>query len=207
MQQLQREIIVTDISARCQLSQLPDAGARLTGFECLATWLYKAGRSVTRKLAKATTHPMLVVRKLRVVVSGRGPIRAVCGSGGAGETTTTDESLHLALQPGVLVRIKSAAAIRQTLDERGRCDGLGYMTAAMGQYCGGTYRVRKRVERFFDERTRRMLKLRNVVVLDGVVCEPAADDDEDYAGCNRTCFLFWKEAWLERIPCNGVPRP
>ena len=48
------------------------------------------------------------------------------------------------------------------------------------------------------ECTRRMLRIRNTVILDEVYCEPPADGSDDYAGCHRTCFLFWKEAWLER---------
>jgi hypothetical protein len=86
------------------------------------------------------------------------------------------------------------------LDEEGRTDGLGFMTSAMRKYCGGIYTVRKRIRLFFDERRREMLKARNVVILDGVYCESPPDDTEDWAGCDRTCFLFWKEAWLERVP-------
>ena len=69
----------------------------------------------------------------------------------------------------------------------------------MADHCGQEYVVGKRVRRFFDERTRRLLKLRNVVILDGVYCEPPRGDFHDYAGCDRTCFFFWKEAWLERV--------
>jgi hypothetical protein len=43
-----------------------------------------------------------------------------------------------------------------------------------------------------------MLKLRDVVILDGVYCESEGSSNEAWAGCDRTCFLFWKEAWLER---------
>jgi hypothetical protein len=73
------------------------------------------------------------------------------------------------------------------------------MASDMGRFCGGIYTVRKRIDRYFDERTRRMLKLRNVVILDGVYCEPPSSGPHDYAGCTRSCFLFWKEAWLERV--------
>ena len=44
-----------------------------------------------------------------------------------------------------------------------------------------------------------MSKVRDVVMLDGVYCESAPYDRQDWAGCDRTCFLFWKEAWLERV--------
>ena len=66
-------------------------------------------------------------------------------------------------------------------------------------YCGKSFTVRKRIRRFFDERTRRMVKLRDVVILEGVFCEVSPLGFEEYAGCDRTCFLFWKESWLERV--------
>jgi hypothetical protein len=87
--------------------------------------------------------------------------------------------------------------IRATLDPVGDCEGLGFMPI-QAAFCGREFLVRKRVERFFDERTRRMLRIRNAVILDGVFCEPPAGGPDDYSGCHRTCFLFWKEAWLER---------
>ena len=66
----------------------------------------------------------------------------------------------------------------------------------------GSERCRRHVRaiRFFDERTRRMLRLRDVVILDEAICAPPLEGAHDYAGCDRTCFFFWKEAWLERIP-------
>ena len=51
----------------------------------------------------------------------------------------------LNLQPGELVRVKSLAEIRASLDENNKFQGLAY-TVAMEKYCGGTYRVFKRVE-------------------------------------------------------------
>lgn len=106
--------------------------------------------------------------------------------------------LRLGLQPGELVRVRSRAEIQRTLDQSGRCAGLAY-TPVMDRHCGQTFKVRKRVGLFFDERTRNMLRVRDVVILDGAFCEPAGGLGVDYAGCTRTCFLFWKEAWLERV--------
>ncbi len=104
----------------------------------------------------------------------------------------------LRLQEGERVRVKTLEQIRATLDPVGDCEGLGFMPV-QAAFCGREFTVHKRVERFFDERTRRMLRIRNTVILDGVYCEPPADGSDDYSGCHRTCFLFWKEAWLERV--------
>jgi hypothetical protein len=73
------------------------------------------------------------------------------------------------------------------------------MGTAMDKYCGGTYEVFKRIELFFDERSQRMLKLSNVVILKDVYCDTQLNPDYDWSGCQRMCFLFWKEAWLERV--------
>jgi hypothetical protein len=111
------------------------------------------------------------------------------------------------LQPGDRVRVKSLAEIQATLDSHGRYEGLFYTSATMDRYCGGTYTVLTRVDRFFDERSRRMLRMKNTVLLEGVYCQPAPDLDDRIAGCKRTCFLFWKEVWLQRVGAADHPAP
>jgi CelD/BcsL family acetyltransferase involved in cellulose biosynthesis len=103
----------------------------------------------------------------------------------------------LELKEGERVRVRTIAEIVATLDERERCDGLAWMDL-MAPFCGRTFTVVRRVNRFFDERTRRMLRCRNAVLLEGVHCVPTSDAPYDYAGCERMCLLFWHEAWLER---------
>jgi hypothetical protein len=104
------------------------------------------------------------------------------------------------LSAGETVRVRSIAEIRATLDANGTCRGLGYLPDVMDRYSGGTFTVRKRIDLFFDERRWKMLKLRNVVILDGVHCESPTYSAPAWAGCDRNCFLFWKEDWLERPP-------
>ncbi len=174
----------------CQLEVLPGAGRRLMVWETIRSHARKRvhyGRQVAHKL---WNDPTLIVRKLRSVL-GR-PEREVCSA------ARDSAQCCLRLEPGDCVRVKPRAQIDATLDEHGRCEGLGYMAGCMDRYCGGTYRVLKRVDVFFDERTQRMLKLKNTVLLDRVYCEPEPNREERFAGCQRMCFLFWKEAWLER---------
>jgi hypothetical protein len=135
-------------------------------------------------------NPALLFKKTKLVLANlRKPL--------PGERSQSKPTV-LNLSPGDRVRVKSLSEIQATLDERGRCGGLAFMFSEMSKHCGGTYAVHKTVEMFFDERTRRFIKLRNVVLLKEVFCEPAWDSGHDYAGCDRSCFLFWKEAWLER---------
>ena len=37
------------------------------------------------------------------------------------------------------------------------------------------------------------------MLLEGVCCMPPKGRLDDFAGCQRMCLLFWKEAWLERV--------
>lgn len=105
---------------------------------------------------------------------------------------------HTGLQPGELVRIKPQAEIMATLDADLRNRGLGF-EEEMARYCGREARVLRRVERCIDERTGRLLAMRNpCIVLEGVVCEGAYN-----ASCPRGIYSFWREIWLERVEDPG----
>jgi hypothetical protein len=100
----------------------------------------------------------------------------------------------LELQPGELVRIKSAKEIVKTLDPAGRNRGL-LCDYGMCQYSGGTYRVRNRLERMISEPTGEMLQVTNTVILDGLSCLCW----NVFGGCPRKDFMYWREIWLKRI--------
>jgi len=106
------------------------------------------------------------------------------------------------LQPGERVRIRSKAEIMRTLDAGLRNRGLGF-EEEMARYCGREARVLRRVDRCIDERTGRLLQMKNpCIVLEGVVCEGAYN-----ANCPRGIYAFWREIWLERVDEPGVTRP
>jgi hypothetical protein len=100
----------------------------------------------------------------------------------------------LALQPGELVEVRSMDEILATLDHHRRHRGLLWMTG-MRKYCGGQYRVYKRVERITLESNGELRNMKNTVLLEGVLC-----DGREFGGCDRCCFHFWREAWLKRTP-------
>jgi hypothetical protein len=169
----------------CQLQNLPEAGAELSRGE---RFRLRASQGL-RRVRRVVTDPRLLLEKVHLVPKRERP----AFRGGPDPAVLSP----LRLQEGERVRVKTMEQIRATLDPVGDCEGLGFMPI-QAAFCGREFIVRKRVERFFDERTRRMLRIRNTVILDGVYCEPAAGGPDDYSGCHRTCFLFWKEAWLER---------
>jgi hypothetical protein len=98
----------------------------------------------------------------------------------------------LDLKPGELVRVRSAAEIFATLDDRGTLDGLPFMPEML-KFCGRTLPVTQRADKTCagDGVVRRM---HNTVHLQNVRCDGSAHD-----GCQAACLMFWKEAWLERI--------
>jgi hypothetical protein len=111
-------------------------------------------------------------------------------------------SAKLDLQPGELVRVKSYPEILETLDENWRNRGM-HFDAEMVPYCGQTFRVLKRVEKIIDEKTGKMLQLKNdAIILEGVVCQAF------YAKCRKFCprsyYQYCREIWLERVSESPV---
>jgi hypothetical protein len=102
----------------------------------------------------------------------------------------------LGLKPGEWVEVKSFDEIKSTLDPRGKSRGLLF-TPEMMPYVGKRYRVVKRVESIFLEESKQRRTIKNTVILDNVYCHGAGFH------CDRTCFLFWKEAWLKRAAAPG----
>jgi hypothetical protein len=102
----------------------------------------------------------------------------------------------LGLRPGELVQVKSKREIAQMLDESGRNRGLAF-DWEMLPHCGGTYRVRDRIERFIDENTGTMVELKNdCLALEGVVCSGDLSDGRWF--CPRAIYPWWREDWLRR---------
>jgi hypothetical protein len=111
-----------------------------------------------------------------------------------GEPTPTTT---LGVQPGELVRIKSYKEILSTLDTGNRNRGL-YFDAEEVPYCGGTYRVQKRVTRIINERTGKMREMKTPsLILDSVVCQSRYSECRLF--CPRSIYSYWREIWLERV--------
>jgi hypothetical protein len=111
--------------------------------------------------------------------------------GGVVSGRTPREDLNL--QPGELVRIKSREEIMATLDANLLNRGMGF-DAEMSRFCGRTARVKARATRIVDERSGRMLTMKNpCIILEDIVCEGAFT-----ANCPREYVCWWREIWLER---------
>lgn len=100
----------------------------------------------------------------------------------------------LDLQPGELVRIKSREQIMATLNADLLNRGMGF-DPEMSRFCGRTARVKARAHRCVDEKTGRMLVMKNpCIILEDIVCEGAFS-----ANCPREFVCWWREIWLERV--------
>ena len=96
------------------------------------------------------------------------------------------------LLPGDVVRVRTWEHVRSTLDNSGMLDGLPFMPE-MERFCGRTFVVSRRIERTCEEVSKQMRRIRDVVYLDDLRCDGA-----DHGGCQKGCFLIWKQAWLQR---------
>lgn len=102
------------------------------------------------------------------------------------------------LQPGDLVRVKSHRQIASTLNKKGGNRGL-WFDREMVPFCGRIFRVKLRVERFIEEATGRMTRLKTpAVILEGVWCR--AHYSKNRLFCPRSIYPWWREKWLERVP-------
>jgi len=108
--------------------------------------------------------------------------------------TDTGVNETLGLQPGELVEVRPIDEILATLNRNRRCKGLLWMTG-MRKFCGKRYRVYRRVARIMLETNGEVRTLKGTVLLEGVRCDGRA-----FGGCDRSCFHFWREAWLKRVP-------
>jgi hypothetical protein len=102
----------------------------------------------------------------------------------------------LGLQPGELVRVRHRDEILATLDANNKNRGL-WFDIEMLPSCGGTFRVARRVTQIVNERTGEMIRMAPespIILLEGVLCR-----GQFHKLCARSEYLFWREAWLERV--------
>ena len=105
----------------------------------------------------------------------------------------------LGLQAGELVEVRSKDEILATLDMWNRNRGLSF-DEEMVRYCGGIYRVLRRVSRIVDEKTGKMMNMKcPCIILEGVWCR-----SDFHRFCPRAIYHYWRETWLKRA---AVPDP
>lgn len=108
---------------------------------------------------------------------------------------------NLNLKAGDLVRVKSHEEILATITALNTNRGLSF-DSEMVPFCGGTYRVMDRVEKFLDEKTGRLKTLKTpAVILQDVTCGSRFSKCRMF--CPRSILGWWREIWLERVEEAG----
>ena len=104
------------------------------------------------------------------------------------------------------MRVKSYEAILATCNEGNTNRGKGF-DAEQVPYCGGLFRIRSRVTRIIDERTGKMMKMKNpCLILEDVVCRSRYSGGRMF--CGRSIHPYWREVWLDRVEDPGAgPHP
>jgi hypothetical protein len=116
----------------------------------------------------------------------------------SGETSTQVAAMEFTpivpIQTGDWVRVRSREEIKSTLNPFKELKGCAFLEN-MTPYCGSRQRVFKVMQRFLDERDYKVKKVNGVILLENVICQgtPA------FGTCDRSCFLFWREEWLEKV--------
>jgi hypothetical protein len=113
---------------------------------------------------------------------------------------TTEAGRTLNLRVGEWVEVRPIPEIIATLDVNGALDGLPFMPE-MVQYSGKCFRVFKSAHKTCDTIELSVIRrMDNAVHLEGLRCT-----GEAHGGCQASCLLFWKEAWLKRVtaPVSG----
>ncbi|EFL04621.1 predicted protein [Streptomyces sp. AA4] len=181
---------------RCQATELLNASAPLSA--------YSPGQYL-EDIRSGNEKPAVVLRGLLVVLfnkfqrlSTRLPARLRIRGGetypflrGTGPSGPKPEPLRL--EPGELVEVRSKEEILRTLSPENKNRGMLF-DVEMLPYCGQRARVLHRVERIIDEKTGRMLRLRDCVVLEDVFCRSLY-----HRFCPRAIYPYWREAWLRRV--------
>jgi hypothetical protein len=99
------------------------------------------------------------------------------------------------LRVGDWVEVRSKEEILRTLDSDGCLDGMPFMPE-MFAFCGEKFQVYKRAHKTCDT----VFPVRGRK-LDRAVHLETRCNGSSHGGCQASCLLFWKDAWLR--PING----
>jgi glycosyltransferase involved in cell wall biosynthesis len=154
-----------------------------------------AGQVLLRAIARARA---ATPRRTRIKPSA-GVVRGRPDRGAAVQIEEAPVDQVLDLRVGEIVEVRSEAEILATLDGRGELESLPFMPEML-QFCGRRFRVDKRAGMLCDTiGSTGMYRMRNAVHLAGLRC-----DGQAHGGCQAGCLIYWKEAWLRRMPANGL---
>jgi hypothetical protein len=105
------------------------------------------------------------------------------------------------LKAGDWVEVRSREEILATLDENGCFEKLPFMPE-MFAFCGRRLRVYKRAHKTCDTvNDYKGRGMKDAVHLEGIRC-----DGQSHGGCEASCLIYWKTAWLRKCD-RPHPKP
>lgn len=114
--------------------------------------------------------------------------------GSTAQMSARDFAQDVPLKAGDLVKVRTREEIDSTLDPFKELKGCAFLPE-MYKYCGTQQRVLKYMQRFMDERDYKVKKAHGVILLENIICSGTPT----FGACDRCCFLFWREEWLEKV--------
>jgi hypothetical protein len=175
---------------RCQATELPRATVRLRRLDP-RPYLREltCGNVSLGKFVRVTARAALAEPLDRLGLVAEIPVK--------GTTPSSPRTEQLGLRPGEWVQVRSAAEIERTLNDKGKNRGL-WFDREMLAFCGGTFRVRRRIDRIVDDRTGELIEMKSdCVTLEGVVCSGERSLARWF--CPRGIYPYWREGWLRRV--------
>ena len=98
---------------------------------------------------------------------------------------------------GDVVRVRSKSDVLSSVDTPNKFLESLFVDQIL-DYCGKQFKVYKILYHYFDEHKYRMFKvIEPLYILDGLICY--GEDDMFEVKCNRSCYLFLHETWLEKV--------
>ncbi len=188
---------------RCQATELLDASSPLP-YRDLTQYVRDVRTGNVSMWRVIAILPFIIFNKYQRDIGARLP-RWLQIRGGRQypniEGTGTGERTPVhGLKVGDLVEVRSREEIMATLGPDNANRRLA-VDVEMLPYCGKRFRVQRLVKRIVDDRTSKMIKLSDCVVLEDVVCQGTY-----HRFCPRAITIYWREAWLRRID-EGAPAP
>ena len=175
---------------RCQATDLPQATMRVSPWNPISyTGELATGNVQIDHFVKVMGRAVVLQPMTKLGLMSRVHLK------GSRDKPLTDTPLDL--RPGELVQIKRKEEIAETLTKDGRNKGL-WFDREMMVYCGQTFRVRRRINRFINDQDGKMIELKSdCVTLDGCVC--SGDHSLSRWFCARKIYPYWREIWLRRV--------
>lgn len=116
-------------------------------------------------------------------------------------TGTGERTPIVDVAPGQLVDIRTKDEIMPTLGPDNRNRKM-WFDAEMLPFCGTRAVVDRHVQRIIDEKSGKMMKLGDCVVLDHVVCQGIY-----HRFCPRELDVYWRSSWLRPVNSPNVDEP